>query len=290
MIFSILFCLSSLLFQIQYGLSNGYGKGFKPSDYGKRFFGEGTYYGYTEGGNCAMGPKAQLPAMYQKMLAVAINDDQYDYSRSCGACIELRGPGRGSGGSPIRGIARAYIHDRCPECRRGDVDLSKGGDGRWAVNWKFVPCPNNDASFVFEGSNNFYKKIQVRGLRYPAAMMFIAGRKAERSQDNFFIAHGGFPHRGTIRVIDIKGNQFRAFVNLNRERGIFRAPRNFNGGGKRTPKKSSPPRRRPPPPRKCVPNWMGCSSALNKGNKPCCSKGYKCRSVPWSVFKHCYKA
>lgn len=270
-----------------------------------------------------MGSQSALPYMYQKMIPVAINDDQYDNSKSCGACIQVRGSGRGIGGRPIRGTFRAYVHDRCPECRRGDLDLSSSGDGRWHISWKFVACPMNDAFFAFEGSNNFYKKIQVRGLRFPARAMWINGKKAERSQDNFFIAHGWFPYSGSIRVIDVRGNVFRAWTNLNLATGVFRAPASFNtpagagssykkpyrrpyysstpkkkynryrkhggGGGKKQYYKPKPKPQPKPKPRTCVADWMACTGKSNSKGLPCCGwrKGYKCKYVGWSIFRHC---
>lgn len=267
------------------GQSSQSGSGFKGiQEYGKRFYGKATFYGYTEGGNCAMGRKSQLPLMYQRMLAVAINEDQYDSSRSCGACVEVRGSGRGIGGTPVRGKFRAYVHDRCPECGRGDLDLSKGGDGIWRINWKFIPCPvTNDVSFVFEGSNNFYKKIQVRGLQYPARTMTIAGKKGYREQDNFFIAHGRFPKRGLVKVVDVKGRRIQGWVNLNRERGVFPAPRSFNGKGWRPPSPSPSPK-----PKKCISNFSQCSGPFNPSGKPCCGSSFKCIKTPFSRYKHCY--
>lgn len=304
------------------------GYGFSPYDYGKLFSGDGTYYGLTSGGNCAMGPQSNLPHMYRSMVPIAINNDQYDNSKSCGACLLVTGRGRGSGGRPIRGTFRAYIHDRCPECSRGDVDLSASGDGRWHVSWKFVACPMNDAYFAFEGSNNFYKKIQVRGLRYPAKMMWINGKRADRSQDNFFIAHGSFPYSGSIRVVDVKGNVFSAWTNLNLATGVFKAPASFNtpvgassGSSSSSykkpyrkpyyrPKKKSKKRYykkhggggyhkkryyyKPKPKRKartCVPDWMACTGRTNYKGLPCCGwpKGYKCKYVPWSIFRHCMR-
>lgn len=209
---------------------------FYGSDYGKKYYGTGTTYGFTKGGNCAM--RQDLPA-YRGMLPVAINEAQYAGSKSCGACIEMVGNGKGIGTDPIKGKFMAYVHDLCPEsndcndpgrcneCKEGDLDLSKSGDGVWNINWRFVPCPNPVPQFLFEGSNRYYKKVQVRGLTFPAATMTIAGSKATRTQDNFFVAknQGGFPSSATIKVVDIKGNQLTADLSIDISDGLSKSNR-----------------------------------------------------------------
>lgn len=272
--------------------------GFRPGDYSTYFTGEGTYYGETDGGNCAMGKKALLPKMYQRMLPVAINEDQYDNSRSCGACIELEGKGKGIGGKPIRGRFLAYVHDRCPECKRGDLDLSTYGDGRWHIRWRFVPCPGSDASFVFEGCNTFYKKIQLRGMKYPPLAMTIDGRRGVRSQDNFFIATDGRPFRssGKVRVLDIKLNAYQGNIKLTMAAGVMKAPAAFNGGGrgggrrpgKPKPKRKPKPYHRPKPKRKskCIPIKHRCRGSHIRRNRRCCGNS-RCRRVYWSPYLRC---
>lgn len=195
---------------------------FVSSDYGKRFFGKGTYYGYTTGGNCGM--RGNLPT-YKNMLPVAINEAQYAGSKSCGACIKLVGTGKGIGGKPINGIFNAYVHDRCPECGVGDLDLSSDGDGIWKINWIFVPCPKVIPTILFEGSSKYYKKIQLRGLKFPVRSMLIDGLVGERSQDNFFVSHngGGFRDVGILKIVDIMGNRAVAKINLNKADGVSRA-------------------------------------------------------------------
>lgn len=165
--------------------------GLTSADYGPTFSGDGTYYGESEGGNCALRPPR--PGMYAGMVPVAINDAQYGNSDACGACLEVTGSGEGSGADPITGTFQAYVSDRCPECAEGALDLAKSGDGRWAISWKFVPCPGEGIAFQFEGSNDFYWKLQPRGMSSPAASVTVAGITAERTQDNHFVAATGPP-------------------------------------------------------------------------------------------------
>lgn len=181
---------------------------FSPKEYNKWFFGDGTYYGWTDGGNCALRDR---PRAYISMKAVAINTNQYANSASCGACVEYIGLGPGSGGKPITGKHIAYVHDRCPasECRRGSLDLSESGDGRWKIKFRFVKCPfRNRLSFLFEGSHQYYWKIQPRGLRVPARKVTINGRMAKRSQDNFFELNEKVRTPATVVVVDIQGRRF----------------------------------------------------------------------------------
>lgn len=84
-----------------------------PAPYDERFTGEATYYGVIPDGdgNCAMQPP--LPAMYDGMMPVALNNDQYGDSVMCGACIEGEGSGEGAGADPVEGPFKAYVTDRC---------------------------------------------------------------------------------------------------------------------------------------------------------------------------------
>lgn len=83
-----------------------------PPPYDERFSGDATYYGVTPDGdgNCAIG--SPLPAMYDGMIPVALNNDQYGDSSMCGACIEGEGSGEGEGADPVEGPFKAYITDR----------------------------------------------------------------------------------------------------------------------------------------------------------------------------------
>eukprot|EP00903_Cladosiphon_okamuranus_P017318 g15956.t1 len=171
-----------------------------PTPYDERFTGDATYYGAIPDGegNCAIRPP--LPSMYDGMIAVALNDAQYGDSVMCGACIEGEGSGEGAGADPVEGPFKAYVTDRCPECAFGDLDLALSGDGRWDITWRFVPCEDSsDQTFLFEGSNDYYWKIQPRGGKSPVEKLWINGQEAARSQDNFFILEGG-PFSGEQEV------------------------------------------------------------------------------------------
>ena len=80
------------------------------------------------------------------------------------------------------------------------------GDGRWDIEWEFVPCPGESISFEFEGSNAHYWKIQPRGTETPVVSLTINGQAASRTQDNFFVLEGG-PWEGaqTVETTTVAG-------------------------------------------------------------------------------------
>lgn len=271
---------------------------FSRADYGSEsspiwFEGEGTYYGYTDGGNCAM---RELPSEYTSLPAVAINDAQYAGSASCGACVEYTGNGQGSGGDPIVGTHIAYIHDRCPECSHGSLDLSQDGDGRWKIRFRFVPCPFEDhLSFLFEGSNDFYWKLQPRGLKYPVDTVTVNGLSSYRTQDNFFIVQNGDGHilPAEILVTDVMGRSLLATINsYASDVDLQPMSVSFTSGGTPTTTMSPTPSPTPSssasaqePPKSCVADWRACSS--NTGASPCCNKSFECRYNDSSAQTRC---
>lgn len=185
---------------------------FDGEDYGKRFHGDGTYYGGNPfSGNCAM--RSPLPGFYKKYLAVAINEAQYKYA--CGACLELRGNGKGLGAKPIRGPILAYVADRCFECKHGDLDLSSVGDGRWDISWNLIPCPGEDRiSFQFEGSNSHFWKLQPRGMRSPATKVLVNGKPSAFKQDNHWVFEfaGGVRGAAKVEVFTVLGEHITSHI------------------------------------------------------------------------------
>lgn len=180
-------------------------------DYSMTFTGEGTYYGggpYT--GNCAI--RAPLPAgVYAGRLPVAINDKQYD--GACGACVRIKGAGVGSGADPITGVIEGYISDRCPECKHGDLDLTGGKDGRWDIEWEFVPCtPSKYIEFLFEDYNNFYWKFQPRGMASPAKKCTVDGKEAKFTQDNHWEISMDDKTEAKVVVTTVMGDVIQSYV------------------------------------------------------------------------------
>lgn len=184
------------------------------SSYHTTYHGDGTYYGQTNGGNCVL--RNPVPGMYAGKLPIALNSPQYGNSEMCGACLRVTGNGDGLGANPITGTFYAYVDDKCPECKWGDIDLGKSGDGRWSVSWEFVPCETHGApiAFAFEGSNLYYFKLQPRNTATPAQRVKINGNDAQRSQDNFWIAHGGpLPQPCRVEVWTMDGTYYDSYIN-----------------------------------------------------------------------------
>nr|BAK20041.1 hypothetical protein [Gracilariopsis andersonii] len=267
-----------------------------PGDYRRTFFGDGTYYGYTTRGNCAI--RSPLPGMYSGMVPVAINNAQYEESKSCGACLLVTGYGQGSGANPVVGTFKAYVHDRCPECKYGDIDLSKSGDGRWKVQWRFIPCPGEWVFFLFEGSNRFYLKLQPRGLKTPVTYFSVNGQQGTKTQDNFYILQngGGFRYPLTVQMRTVLNEWITVKLAYSVPDGpAFPIGYQSGGGGRsRPPSAVAAPAKAPrPASNKCVPNWKPCTGPKNWWRTSnCCSSNYRCVNAGQADFvgKRCEPA
>lgn len=109
------------------------------------------------------------------------------------------------------------MSDKCPECAESDLDFAQSGDGRWEIEWHFVECAGGgEPFFVFEGSNNFYWKIQPRGTSTPVERLTVNGFDAVRTDDNFFEIQPSSPYEGaqTVEVWTIAGNYYGLTVSL----------------------------------------------------------------------------
>jgi expansin (peptidoglycan-binding protein) len=179
--------------------------------------GQGTYYGNgDQGGACGLWP---LPAFATSLTRVALNSPQYqsgNTSQGCGMCFTLYGTGVGSGANPIKGPIYGFVNNLCPECATGSVDLGVTGDGRWNIYWTANDCPvgNTYLQYLWQGSNTYYIKVQVRNHRVPVAKLEMKGKDGVyhagvRTSDNFWNAGSGFPFPFTfpltVRVTSITG-------------------------------------------------------------------------------------
>jgi hypothetical protein len=112
------------------------------------------------------------------------------------------GTGSGLGANPYpvgkQNAILAWVDDECPECKVGDVDSNKVADGRWGIEWVAVDCPvEGGLQYMFQGSHNFYMKLQVRNHKIPVkSLEFKSGSTwyiGVRQLDNHFLAPAGFP-------------------------------------------------------------------------------------------------
>eukprot|EP00397_Hematodinium_sp_SG-2012_P048331 GEMP01055325.1.p1 GENE.GEMP01055325.1~~GEMP01055325.1.p1 ORF type:complete len:259 (+),score=61.83 GEMP01055325.1:455-1231(+) len=113
-------------------------------------------------------------------------------------CVRYHGSAAGGLGSdPISTEWKtAIVVDRCPECKKGDLDFGAKKDGRWGIEWYAIPCPvgSSKVQYAFEGSNKWYLKLQVRNTLVPVKEVAICQgtqcKALTRTADNHFLAQG----------------------------------------------------------------------------------------------------
>lgn len=81
------------------------------------YSGEGTFYGATGQGNCT------FDASPGDLMVAAMNGPDYAGSAVCGQYVAVTGP---------KGSVTVRITDQCPECKKGDLDLSESAFARIA--------------------------------------------------------------------------------------------------------------------------------------------------------------
>jgi expansin len=168
--------------------------------------GRATYYEWADGsGACMFDP---IPG---DLMVGAMNLIDYDTAAVCGECVQVYGPS--SAGIVIR------VTDLCPECPKGNIDLSPHAFslladtvlGNIPITWKQVPCPyNTPIVYHFkDGSNQWWTAVQVRNHRYPVAKFeYMTAAKTfkqvERTAYNYFVEPAGMgPGPYTFRVTDV---------------------------------------------------------------------------------------
>lgn len=177
--------------------------------------GVATYYDATGTGSCsfdAAPPPGRAAASSVDRMVAAVNADDYDHAALCGACLAVAGP---TGDVVVR------VVDRCPGCRRGDLDLGRDAfaaiaplsAGRTKVAWRVVACPVTGpiAYRVKPGSNPSWTAFQIRNHRYPIARLEVrdaagAYRAIARGDDNYFVGHGLGAGPYALRVTDRHGH------------------------------------------------------------------------------------
>lgn len=60
--------------------------------------------------------------------------------------MQVNGSGLGIGKTPLVGIFSLAVANVFANGQLGDLDLQRGGDGRWEVLWQFVSCPSVNAT------------------------------------------------------------------------------------------------------------------------------------------------
>jgi len=169
--------------------------------------GDGTWYDADGGGACGFEPHSSP----SPLLIAAINQDDWAGALPCGACAEVVGP---------HGAVTVTIVDLCPECVKGDLDLSPAAferiaplvDGRVPITWRLAPCDvEGPAIWHFKrGTNPWWAAIQLRNHRNQVAAVQVdpgdGWRSMPRTEWNHFVAEDGLgdgPLR--LRAIDVHG-------------------------------------------------------------------------------------
>ncbi|XP_064609550.1 uncharacterized protein LOC135473619 [Liolophura sinensis] len=150
--------------------------------YQGNFNGDATYYGEgsNRGGLCQYFPPGLPPAgRAPGMRSAALNSRQIYNSMGCGMCFKVHGTGDGLGQTPVVGDSYAFVDDVCPECHEGDLDFSEDGDGRWDIGIQAVQCPVGDSNieYKFQGSHQWYIKLQIRNHRIPITHLELFQKK-----------------------------------------------------------------------------------------------------------------
>jgi expansin (peptidoglycan-binding protein) len=128
-------------------------------------------------------------------------------------CAHVKGP---------KGEVTLRIVDLCPECPKGNLDLSPDafsriadlGAGRVPITWEYLPCDvAGPIRYHFkEGSNPWWTAVQIRNHRNRIASLQYRrpdGSYAEvpRTDYNFFVQASGMgPGPYSFRVTDVYGN------------------------------------------------------------------------------------
>lgn len=168
--------------------------------------GEGTYYDATGAGNCS------FDATPNDLMVAAMNAVDYGTADWCGACVEVTGP---------NGTVTVRIVDQCPECAKGDLDMSPQAfallspleAGRIPITWREVPCDvTGPIAYHFkDGVSQYWAAVQIRNHRYPIksveALVGGAYQALGRVEYNYFLEESGLgPGPYTLRVTDTRGH------------------------------------------------------------------------------------
>jgi hypothetical protein len=110
-----------------------------------------------------------------------MNNEQYGNGAACGVCVEGCFSRNGA-----QECFKAIVDNLCPECKRGDLDLGWGGDGRWPLTWNYIACPQAEPIFSTQGSNASYGKLKIEGVGAVTDVQ-LNGMAATLQPDGYFV-------------------------------------------------------------------------------------------------------
>ncbi|TYZ66477.1 hypothetical protein PybrP1_004175 [[Pythium] brassicae (nom. inval.)] len=214
------------------------------------FEGDGTTYtlGQVQQGNCNF---MTAPAAASQNYA-AINNDQWDGLKNCGKCAQVSCIDAQCADKSVSEIV--YIVDRCPECKRGDLDLSPSvfkkvtgsSPSRLKISWKFVNCPNPGKLqyCLKDGSNPFFVAVQPANAAAGIASVKINGKATTMVDSAFYyVLNSQTPvdlSKVTVSLTSSTGATVEETVSLSVGSCTAGTSQFGGGGGAVTPPASTP--------------------------------------------------
>lgn len=190
--------------------------------------GEGTYYDGVAGGsfgNCS------LNVASGDYMHCAINTVDYNNALPCGAYIRVYG---------AKGSVDLQVVDRCPECKKGDIDMTREAfaqiddvvKGRVPITWEFIPNPNPvDIKIRFkEGSSKYWTAIQLFDIKYAVEKLEYRSdgrwKTINRKMYNFFVAENGITSPMRLRATSVNGS-VKQFNNISISSNVTQTSQQF---------------------------------------------------------------
>jgi expansin (peptidoglycan-binding protein) len=147
-------------------------------------------------------------------LTTAVSPAEFAGSANCGRCLDVWGP---------LGHVLVRISDECPGCATGHLDLDDQAfatiadplQGVVPIAYRSTECPvAGNVSWLFQGSNPYYLKLQIRDHPYRVATLEVTWsggggfHAMTRTGDNFFEYSQAqpIPFPITVRATDLYGH------------------------------------------------------------------------------------
>jgi expansin len=209
--------------------SGGASSGVVGAPLGEPISGEGTFYDANGTGSCS------FPASPADLDVAAMAAPLYNNAAYCGACVDVTGP---------KGKLRVRIVDKCPECKRGDLDLSESAfakiaepkAGRVPITWSLVRCDaKGPVQYqIKDGAHKFWTAVQVRNHAIPVERMEM--EKAEKFVDaprvdyNYFVLQDGVLVDGAfkVRVYGLGGKMLEDSIPAPTANAVSSGSKNFD--------------------------------------------------------------
>jgi expansin (peptidoglycan-binding protein) len=165
-----------------------------------------TYYAATGEGSCSFEASSNLDV-------AAFDSDDFAGSRTCGTCLQVRGP---------KGSVTVRVVDSCPDCQPHHLDLAESAftkiadreAGRVPIVYQAVTCKGSGPMTyrLKEGTSQYWTAIRIGNHNLPIAKVeYKKGnqyKEITRSEYNYFVEPDGVgesPNGLTLRITAIDG-------------------------------------------------------------------------------------